>query len=332
MNEIYNNMDDILAKKLAQETTAEEDAIVQNWLKASSKNVQYFEDFEWLWAQTHGAKPLKPVNTEGALQKLHTRMEAAPALKVVKSSNHFFNLSFIMKTAAVLCIAFGIYSQFIKTDPPLTFATLAKPKTDTLLDGSIVTLNKKSSLVLSERFNKRERRMTLTGEAYFEVAHDATRPFVVDVQDLEVKAVGTAFNIDNTTDVKFISILVTDGKVQVASRVETKFVVKGETAMYDLQTGHILIETKQNDNKFAYKTHQFHFDETPLGSVVSALNKAYNVSIILKNKQLEQCPVVVNFDNKTVEEVLTVLGSTCAFKFEKVGEDIILSGTEARNE
>jgi transmembrane sensor len=332
MNEIYNNMDDILAKKLAQETTAEEDAIMQNWLKASSENVQYFEDFEWLWSQTHGAKSLKPVNTEGALQKLHTRMEAAPALKVVKSPTNFFNLSFIMKAAAVLCIAFGIYSQFIKTDPPLTFATLAKPKTDTLLDGSIVTLNKKSSLVLSERFNKRERRMTLTGEAYFEVAHDATRPFVVDVQDLEVKAVGTAFNIDNTTDVKFISILVTDGKVQVVSRVESKFVVKGETAMYDLQTGHILIETKQNDNKLAYKTHQFHFDETPLGTVVSALSKAYNVSIILKNKQLEQCPVVVNFDNKTVEEVLTVLGSTCAFKFEKVGEDIILSGTEARNE
>jgi transmembrane sensor len=332
MSKIYNNMDDILAKKLAHETTAEEETIVQNWLKTSPENQVYFEDFQWLWAQTHGAKILKPVNTEGALRKLHTRMEAASTLKVVKSKTKFFNLSFIMKTAAVLCIAFGIYSQFIKTDAPQTFATVAKPKTDTLMDGSIVTLNKKSSLVLAERFNKRERRMTLTGEAYFEVAHDATRPFVVDVQDLEVKAIGTAFNIDNTTDAGIVSILVTNGKVQVASRVETKFAVKGENAIYDLKTGHILIETKQNDNKLAYKTHQFHFDETPLGLVVLELSKAYNVSIILKNKQLEQCPVVVNFDNKSVEEVLTILGSTCAFKFEKVGEDIILSSIDTRNE
>jgi transmembrane sensor len=332
MSEIYNNMDDILAKQLAHETTAEEDAIVQNWLKASSQNQAYFDDFQWLWTQTHGAKSSQDVNTEGALEKLHTRMDAAHALKVVKSPTKFFNLTFIMKAAAILLITFGIYSQFIKPDAPHTFATVTKPKTDTLVDGSIVTLNKKSSLVLAERFNKRERRMKLTGEAYFEVAHDAIRPFVVDVQDLEVKAIGTAFNIDNTTDAGIISVLVTDGKVQVASRVETKFVVKGETAIYDLQTGHILIKTNQNDNKLAYKTHQFHFDETPLGLVVLELNKAYNVSIILKNKQLEQCPVVVNFDNKSVEEVLTILGSTCAFKFEKVGEDIILSSSDTRNE
>jgi transmembrane sensor len=332
MSEIYNNMDDILAKSLAQETSAEEEAIVQNWLKASSENVQYFKEFQWLWSQTQEAKPLKPVNTEGALEKLHTRMDAAPALKAVKSPTQFFNLSFIMKAAAVLLIAFGIYSQFIKTDPPQTFAAVAKPKTDTLVDGSIVTLNKKSSLVLSERFNKRERRMKLTGEAYFEVAHDATRPFVVDVQDLEVKAVGTAFNIDNTTDVRFTSILVTDGKVQVTGRVETKFAVKGETAIYDNQTGRILIEMKQNENKLAYKTHQFHFDETPLSLAVLELSKAYGVSIILKNKQLEQCPVVVKFDNKSLEDVLTVLGNTCAFKFEKVGEEIVLSSSNVSNE
>ena len=325
-------MDDILAKKLAHETTSEEDVLMQNWLQKSPNNEQYFKEFQWLWTQTQKAKVKKPVNTEGALAALHNRMDAAPTLKVVKSITPIFNLSFIMKVAAVLVIAFGIYSQFVKTEPPKTIASLTQPQTDTLVDGSIVTLNKKSSLVLSDRFNKRERRMKLTGEAYFEVAHDATRPFVVDVQDASVKAVGTAFNIDNTTDVKVVIIMVTDGKIQITSKSETQYAVKGETAIYDTQTGQILIEKKADNNKIAYKTRQFHFDETPLVTVAAALSKAYGVTILFKNKQLENCPVVVNFDNKQLDDILSVLSNTCSFSFEKVGETIVLSRDNPSNE
>jgi transmembrane sensor len=333
MSEIYNNIDDLLGKKLAHETSSEEDNILQNWLKESPTNEQYFKDFQWLWAQTQLAKSTKRVDTEGALAALHTRMDAeTPALKAVKTPSKIFNIYTIMKAAAVVFIAFGLYNQFAKPTPPLSIVAQNKPQTDTLMDGSIITLNKKSGLTLSERFNKNERRMKLTGEAYFQVAHDVTRPFVVDVQDVEVKAVGTAFNIDNVTDARFVSIMVTDGKVKISSRVETKFAEKGETALYDSQTGSISIEKKEDSNKLAYKTRQFRFDETPLSKAVAEISKAYDVRILLKNKELEQCPVVATFDNKPLEEMLEILKGSCSFTIERVGDDYILSKENGGNE
>jgi transmembrane sensor len=333
MSEIYNNIDDLLGKKLANEISPEEENTLQNWLKESPNNEQYFKDFQWLWAQTHLAKSTKQVDTEGALATLHTRMDAeTPTLKAVKTPSKIFNIYTIMKAAAVVFIAFGLYNQFAKPIPPVSFVAQNKPQTDTLMDGSIITLNKKSGLTLSERFNKNERRMKLTGEAYFQVAHDATRPFVVDVQDVEVKAVGTAFNIDNVTDARFVSILVTDGKIKISGRVETKFAVKGETAIYDTQLGTISIEKKAEDNKLAYKTRQFRFDETPLSIAVAEISKAYSVSILLKNKELERCPVVVTFDNKSLEEMLEILKVTCPFTIEKVGDEYILSKDKVINE
>ena len=336
MDKLYN-IEGLLGKSLAKETTVEEESTVQNWLKESPDNEQYFKEFQWLWVKTRQSKSTKRVDTEGALYTLNARIDADTALSVerpsairgtLKSPTRFFNLSFIMKVAAVLFIGFVVYNQFSKPELPTIIAATVSPKTDTLTDGSIITLNRKSGLTLSEKFNKKERRMKLTGEAYFEVAHDATRPFVVEVQDSEVMAVGTTFNIDNVANTLLISILVTDGKVKISSKTETQYALKGETALYDLQTGQITIEKKTDNNKLAYKTRQLHFDETPLSIAVSQLSKVYGVTIILNNKQLEQCPLVVTFDNKSLEDVLMVLETTFSIKVEKMGNEIILNGGE----
>lgn len=332
MDKNYTHIDDLLGKSLAKETTTDEELVIQNWLKESPDNEQYFKEFQWLWAKMQEVKPFKRVDTEGALGKLHARMEVTPTLKAVKTPNKIFNLSFIMKVAAVFFIGFAIYSQFTKPEKPIIIQATLTAKTDTLMDGSIITLNKKSGLTLSDRFNKKERRMKLTGEAYFEVAHDATRPFVVEIQDLEVVAVGTAFNIDNVADNRRVSIMVTDGKVKVANKTETEYAMKGETAVYDMQTGHISIEKREDANKLAYKTRHLRFDETPLSMAVAQLSQVYGVNIILKNKQLENCPLVVTFDNKPLEDVLMILEKTFSIVVEKSGETIVLTGGNCGND
>ncbi len=342
MSEIYEEMDDLLGKSLAKETTEEEEQAVQNWLKESPDHAAYFIDFQWIWVQMQSAKPQKAVDTEGALARLHARMDApatahvnidantnvtAPTqmTKAVKASAKIFNIYTIMKIAAVVLLGFTTFNYFNRAaEPPKTMAALEKPVTDTLADGSVITLNKKSGLVLAQRFNKNERRMKLTGEAYFEVAHDATRPFVVEVQNVEVKAVGTAFNIDNSTDARLVLITVTDGKIKITGRDKSEFAEKGETAIYDTEKGTITVEKKANNNVLAYKTRQFHFDETPLSIAVAEISKAFGVPIILQDAELGRCPVVVSFDNKPLVDILDVLKSSCAFTIEKTGDTFIL--------
>ena len=330
MSEIYKNIDELLAKQLAKETTIDDEKTIDNWLKASPDNAQYLKEFQWLWAQTQLSTPQKRVDTEGALAALHKRMDAPPTLKIVRFPITF-NLSFIMKIAAVFLLFFGIYNQFKTPKVPKIIATTTVAATDTLADGSVITLNRRSGLTLAKGFNKNERRMTLTGEAYFEVAHDATRPFVVSIQNIDIQAVGTAFNIDNATNEQLVTVMVTDGKVKITSQMETKYGEKGQTVIYDRQTGSMVIEAKTDNNKLAYKTRQFHFDETPLSMVVAELSKVYEQPIILTNKQLERCPVVVTFDNKSLEDVLGVLATTFSFAVEKQGDAFILNGGNCGN-
>lgn len=346
MSEIYEEMDDLLGKSLAKEATEAEALRVQNWLKESPDHAAYFIDFQWVWSQMQLAKPQKPVDTEGALANLHARMDALSdtyseartdtppqGMAVVKTPAKIFNIYTLMKIAAVVFLGFATFNYLNRpADVPKMLAAVDKPVTDTLVDGSIITLNKKSGLVLADRFNKNERRMTLTGEAYFEVAHDATRPFVVEVQNVEVKAVGTAFNIDNGTDARLVSITVTDGKIKITGRDKSAFAEKGETATYDTETGVIRVEKRANPNVLAYKTRQFHFDETPLSIAVAEISKAFDVSITLQDAELGRCPVVVSFENKPLEEILDVLKSSCAFYVHKVGEGFILNREKTRNE
>jgi ferric-dicitrate binding protein FerR (iron transport regulator) len=326
MNELYKDIDALLAKMLSQEASAEEINAVEKWQAASPENQQYFKEFQWIWEKSQAANAIQKVDTEAALQKVHQRIDAAPSLRVVKKPVKFLNLSFLMKIAAAVMIGIFFYNQFSKPDLPVSMVTASKPQTDTLTDGSIITLNKKSALTLSEKFNKNERRMALTGEAYFEVAHDVERPFVVEIQNLEVQAVGTAFNIDNNSNLRFVSIMVTDGKVKISHKTDVHFVVKGQTAIYDTETATLSIETAEDKNKLAYKTNQFHFNETPLRVALNQLSKGYDTAFIVNNKELENCLLTVTFDNKSLDEILDVIALTFSCTIEKKTEGIILNG------
>jgi transmembrane sensor len=326
MNELNQEIDVLLAKICSQEASQEEIKAVEKWQAASPENQQYFKDFQWIWEKSQAANAWQKVDTEAALQKVHQRINAAPSLRVVKKPIKILNFSLLMKIAAVVMIGMFFYHQFSKPDLPVSIVTTSKPQTDTLTDGSVITLNKKSALLLSEKFNKNERRMALTGEAYFEVAHDVARPFIVEIQNLEVQAVGTAFNIDNSPNLRFVSVMVTDGKVKISHKSAEYFAVKGQTAIYDTENDTLSIENAEDKNKLSYKTNQFHFDEIPLHIALNQLSKGYDTAFIVNNKELENCPLTVTFDNKSLDEILNIIALTFSCTIEKKTEGIILNG------
>lgn len=326
MNELYQNIDVLLAKILSKEASAEEINAFENWQAESLENQEYFKAFQWVWENSQTANGWQKVDTEAALEKMNQRIDAAPSLQVQKNPTKILNLSFLMKIAAVVLIGMFFYNQFSKPDSSVSIVTTTKPQTDTLSDGSIITLNKKSALLLSDKFNKNERRMALTGEAYFEVAHDVERPFIVEIQNLEVQAVGTAFNIDNNSNPRFVAIMVTEGKVKISHKTAEYFAEKGQMAIYDSETEMINIKTEEDKNKLAYKTNQFHFDETPLRIALNQLSAGYDTNFLVNNKTLENCLLTVTFDNKSLDEILDIIALTFSCTIEKKADGIILNG------
>ncbi len=324
MPDHYTDIDELLAKQLAGEASPEEAQRIDDWLRASSHNQEYFNSLQRLWQQAAGTRTLPAVDVEAALRKVKTALpeHSAPRARVIRLRTWLPAAA----AALVLLIAAILFFRTPAVVQPLEIAATTATLTDTLSDGSVVVLNRQSGLRVATNFNRRERRLRLTGEAYFQVAHDTSRAFVVEVEQLEIQVLGTEFNVDSRSETGFVTVVVAAGKVQLRSTVQTEYLYAGQQAVYEAATGKITRQAQAKSNVLAYKNRQFRFDGTPLREVIRQLSDVYGVEIILKNKVLETCPLSAPFNNLELDQVLDIVATSFDLTIEKSGETILIDG------
>ena len=185
-------------------------------------------------------------------------------------------------------------------------------------DGSTITLNKKTELTAD--LNDKERRVKLKGEAYFEVAHDTTKPFFVEVGQLEIRVVGTSFNVDGQSVSGKILVSVAEGKVLLRGQNgATIYLTKGQNAVFDNATGDFETATAAKPNVAAYKSRELIYDATPLKTVVAQINEFYGSTIVIGSSDIENFAVSAryNFDKMSLDDVLEQLKEALSIDFEK---------------
>lgn len=321
MADKYDNIDDLLARKFAGETSADEEAQLAAWLKADPKNARYLEEMSWVWAAAGQAQPDMPdVDTEAALKKVKAQLRPARGFR-------WSYFGWILLLLAFAGASVWLYQQHEPApQPEIIMASSNVPMSDTLTDGSTVVLNRHSSIVVEAGFNGKDRRTRLTGEAYFQVKPDKTRPFVVAVDQLEVRVVGTAFNILENRDRGKIEITVTEGRVQLKSRIQEEFIGAGESAIFDIATGQIEQQSQPNPNALAYQNRKFRFNDVVLSEVAEQLTRVYDVDIVFQNPVLKDCHLLANFDNLRVEQIIDIIADTFGLTVTRNGNTFLLNG------
>ncbi len=325
MNEPYSNIDELLAKRLAGETAPAEEQIIETWLQESLENQQYFDGLQRLWTQVPMSRILRPVDTESALQKVKTQrgteFHRAPARRIPMRA--------WMSAAAALAVIIAAVFFFYQPADTSTvqIAATESTLTDTLTDGSVVVLNRQSGLSITGNFNQKERRMRLRGEAFFQVAPNTEKPFVIEVEQLEVKVVGTEFNVDNRSVAGQVTVTVTSGKVQLRSGTVILLLVAGEQAVYEAKSGTITRSPKADQNVLAYKNKTFAYDATPLSEVIRQLSDVYEVDISLRNKDLEKCLLYARYDHLELDRVLELIADSFSLTVERKDGKVVLDGT-----
>ncbi|UKJ06935.1 FecR family protein [Solitalea lacus] len=170
-----------------------------------------------------------------------------------------------------------------KSIEELQYNTLTNPKGSkvinlTLSDGSKVWLNSGSALTYPVAFVSDERKVTITGEAYFEVAHDIHKPFKVAKGDLEIKVLGTHFNVNAYDDDSDIKITLLEGSVKVLNGNVMNVLKPGQQAQV---TDEIKINPEVNmDEVMAWKNGYFYFNRADVSTVMRYINRWYGVEII----------------------------------------------------
>ncbi len=315
MENFDEHIDALIARHLAGETTSKEDAALQTWVAKSPENRRYFADLQTIWEKAPAARPApsRAVDTEMALEKVKGRLRTGSQLRPT-----VLRMGYLWRAAAAVALVFAaVYFLWLRTEPaaPTVIAAADATLTDTLTDGSVITLSPQSGLALTAGFNARERRLRLHGAAYFKVNPDTVRPFIVEMEALEVRVVGTAFKVDNSSDSANVSVVVTEGKVRVSAHGQSLLLLAGEAALYNKKNGTLARATAQQNPVLENRV--LRFDATPLREVVQQFENAYNLKITLKNKNLENCPLTARYNNLPPERVLNLIAESFSLQLSK---------------
>lgn len=185
------------------------------------------------------------------------------------------------------------YSQDT-TDEELKYNTIIIPKGAyyhlILSDGTKVWLNADSKLYYPVHFGKNNREVSLKGEAYFEVAKDTTRPFIVSTEALNVKVLGTHFDVNSYKDDGRVYTALTEGLVEVYNEHSSRLLHPGQMASVDTREEKPSIQVDSCDTSIltGWRDGQFRFRNTSLTQILKQISRCYDVTIILQRDYQEE--------------------------------------------
>ncbi|MBL7807103.1 MAG: FecR domain-containing protein [Saprospiraceae bacterium] len=317
-----NEIDEQIAKFLAGECSPEEVSALQQWLAESADNQLYFNQMQKLWNDSSPTPLPRPLDVEQALARTKNKITAGS--KPVSARRIPMQWMAIAASLVLLIGAFWFFRQDTAL-PMESVAATTSPVEQKLSDGSVISVNQFSQV--AARFSNRKRSVQLNGEAYFAVAYNPERPFVIEVRNVSVTVLGTKFNVDNRSSPQKVIVSVDEGKVKVASAQGEKQLLAGDQAIIDIHTG--LIEVRQTtpaENVTAWASRKFAFEDTPLSKVIPELEKVYQVKINLSNPVLEQCRLHVRFDQESIEHIMLVIAETFSLKLRVINGQYYLEG------
>lgn len=297
-----------LFRYVNRESTEQERIEVEKWINASEENRKIAEDFYELSFAVTSLQIIKRSAPRKALEKVNKRIRQKQIRRLYL---------FVQKVAVVLLLPLLFLSGYFllqpKEEAPVfyleTRMTPGMTGSTVLPDGTKIWLNSSSSLTYPNRFSGRTREVTLDGEAYFEVAGNAKKPFIVHTEHSSVKVLGTKFNIDAYKGNNFIATTLVEGSIefnyQNKDDLSRTIVVKpNEQVYYDRKTSQARLGETYVPKDIAWKNGQIILRDTPLSDILWILSKRFNVEFIVKDPAFYRYSFTGVFTNQQIERVL----------------------------
>ena len=185
----------------------------------------------------------------------------------------------------------------------------------TLQDGTIVWLNAQSTLIYPSHFYGKERIVSITGEAFFEVSKDKEKPFIVTAQDAKIRVSGTKFNVYSYPDTKQIKTSLIEGAVQVFYKSKQVILRPNEESI--AQDGKLTVGNIKNPDMLLWRNGIYSFNNERLVEIVRKLELYYDVTINIANPKLQDICYTCKFRQRDrIEKILYTIQKIHHFKIE----------------
>ena len=197
------------------------------------------------------------------------------------------------------------------------------PKSIELPDGTKVWLNRNSTITLSESFNEVERNVRLSGEAYFEVFTNPEKPFKIHTNEVQLRVLGTSFNVMAYRDSIFNRVDVSSGRVafrpvnKPANKIE---LTRNMSGWLDLTTGELDHGHTQDRNRFAWVTRELVFEDANIHEISQVVAKVYHVELKY-DERIDCVRLKATFSNEPLANILNTLKSLYNLDYSRVSEN-----------
>lgn len=313
--------EDLLAKHFAKETTDHEDKEIQLWLRENPRNRQLYEELFLIWA-TPTAFHETSFDKERVYQKINS------AILDEKRNKRQLNKRKYLKFTASILLFLGLASTWLlifNIEPEILSKNTeyGQKMKISLPDGSIVHLNSGSLLEYPKTFSAESRIVQLKGEAFFEIKKNPKKPFIVQTELLQTKVLGTSFNI-KSYEANMSSITVNTGSVQVNSLNDSLILKPNQQAF--LENEQLKVKNVNASQEILWKEGVLQFQDTPMLTVKTQLEKWYGVEILFEDESMEKCVFTGQFKNEKLLFVLEVLKETFGISYEGKSKQITIKG------
>ena len=196
----------------------------------------------------------------------------------------------------------------------------------TLSDGTRVWLNSETSIQYPVAFGAKERRVFVQGEAYFEVAKDANKPFTVQFMSSSVMVLGTSFNIRAYPEEKRSQTTLAEGSVRIYSPGSSMLLKPGEQAEVSALSGEMVKQEVEVKNFTSWKDGRFVFEQQPLEDIMRTLERWYDIRVIFEDEGAKRISLSGNMKRYgDFSQVMKMLQMTGDVRFELHGNDVYIT-------
>jgi transmembrane sensor len=267
------------------------------------------------WKELRNMSDEKEINVDNAWKNVYTRMNEESDKSEIGIVRKRFTRSSFMRVAAtaLVLLSLGIAgTYFLNPDifsRKITVATNDDQKNIrvALPDGSSVFLNRNSELSYRSNFGSRGRNVMLTGEAFFEISHDASNPFVIDAGKANIRVVGTSFNVITMNNESAVEVFVKTGKVMLSNNSGSESVALEPGYIGTMDSGLSEKTLNTNPNYLSWNTGLLIYNGQKLDVVFKDLKRVYNMDIEVSDPAILENEWTSPIDNQPRDTIIRLI-------------------------
>ena len=286
------------------------------------------------WKELKEMNNDKEIDVDKAWNKLYSRLNENGLIREAPVIRKSFIGTTYFRVAAITLLLLGIGSGILFiSDKGLISGKTTVATTDnqknlqvTLPDGSNIFLNRNTKLAYRKDFSRHGRTVTLSGEAFFEIARDESNPFTVDAGKAIVKVLGTSFNVITSNSDSAVEVFVKSGQVEVTDNEEGSNLILDPGFIGRVYSERSEKSVNTDPNYMAWNTGLLVYDGQTLDIVFRDLKRVYNMDIVADDPEILSNTWTSPIDNQSQETIIRIICASFNLSYTKDGNVYHLSG------